>query len=378
MTEREKKKGIRSILIKPFFLFLNAVFIFLLLLSYSASKISPQTFWLPALAGLTYPFLLAVNVCFVGWWLVFRKRYFLLSLLAIAAGYSQLKSTFAFNLSDPENSGTPGSAGRLKVMTYNVRLFDLYNWTRNLETRESIFRMLKDESPGILCLQEFYQSDGTPFDNVAKLKQELSAKNIHVAYSHTERKRDHWGIATCSVFPIVGKKTIRIGAKGGNLCLATDIVYEGDTIRIFNVHLESIRFMPEDYKFVENFGSDEESQELEKSKRILMKLKIAAQRRARQAEIVKNEIDNSPYKVIVCGDFNDTPSSYTYHTVKHGLQDAFLESGTGMSGTYAGKLPSFRIDYILYDKNFSSSAYEVIYENYSDHYPVQCFIETKK
>ena len=375
MSEVGKKRGIRSVIIKPFFLILNAVFIFLLLFSYAASKVSPDTFGPIMFAGLAYPVLLAANVFFVVWWLIFRKRYFLLSLVAIAAGYNQLTSTFAFHFSDPDHSDSTRS---VKLMTYNVRLFDLYNWTHNLETRENIFRMLKKESPDILCMQEFYQSDGTEFDNVAKLKKEMRAKNIHVAYSHTERIRDHWGIATCSIYPIVNRKTIRIGNRGGNLCLATDIVKGSDTIRIFNVHLESIRFMPEDYKFVENFGSDEESQELEKSKRILRKFRIAAQRRARQAESLKKEIESSPYKVIVCGDFNDTPVSYTYNVVREGLEDAFMVSGMGMSGTYAGKLPSFRIDYILYDGNFSSSGYEVIDEDYSDHYPVQCLIQMRK
>lgn len=375
MTE-DGKKGRKRRLVRTFFLAVNAAFIFLLLCSYTAYKISPDKFWPMAYAGIAYPVLLAVNIFFVVWWLVFRKRYFLLSLLAIAAGYSQLRATFAFHFS---HSATASPEHALKIMTYNVRLFDLYNWTHNLETRENIFTMLKGESPDILCLQEFYQSDGTQFDNVAKLQNELRTKNIHVAYSHTERVRDHWGIATCTIYPIIDRKTIRTGYTGGNLCLATDIVVGMDTIRIFNVHLESIRFKPEDYKFVENFGSDKETQELEQSERILKKFRIAAQRRARQADELRKEIESSPYKVIVCGDFNDTPSSYTYNTVRSGLRDSFIDSGTGVSGTYAGKLPSFRIDYILHDEKFSSTGYEVIKEeDYSDHYPVECFLQLKK
>jgi len=377
MNEAEKKRGIRSVIIKPFFLILNAVFIFLLLVSYAAAKVSPDIFWPMAFAGIAYPVLLVINLFFVVWWLIFRKRYFLLSLVAILAGYNHLRATFAFHFFS-SNAAKAATADRIKIMTYNVRLFDLYNWTKNLDSRENIFAMLKKESPDILCLQEFYQSDGTQFDNVEKLQKELRTKNIHVAYSHTERVRDHWGIATCSIYPIINRKTIRTGFRGGNLCLATDIVRGNDTIRIFNVHLESIRFMPEDYKFVENFGSDEETQELEKSKRILHKFRIAAQRRARQADALKTEIKNSPYKVIVCGDFNDTPFSYTYHTVRSGLLDAFIESGSGISGTYAGKLPSFRIDYVLHDGKFSSSGYEVVKKEYSDHYPVQCYLQIKK
>jgi len=376
MSDAEKKRGIRSIVIKPFFLILNAVFILLLLISYTAYKISPETFWPISIVGLAYPVLLVVNIFFVVWWAVLKKRYFLLSLATILAGYNQLRATFAFHFSN--HATNAAATDGIKLMTYNVRLFDLYNWTQNLNSRENIFALLKKESPDILCLQEFYQSDGTAFDNVAKLQKELRANNIHVAYSHTERVRDHWGIATCSTYPIINRITIRTGFTGGNLCLATDIVKGSDTIRVFNVHLESIRFKPEDYKFVENFGSDKETQELEKSKRLMKKFSIAAQRRARQAETLRKEIENSPYKVIVCGDFNDTPTSYTYYTVRGNLRDAFIDNGSGMSGTYAGKLPSFRIDYILHDKKFKSSGYEVIKEELSDHYPVKSLIEIRK
>lgn len=353
---------------------MNALSIFFLLLSYAAGHLSPEKFWVLALFGLAYPLLLAINVFFVLWWLFLRRMFFLFPLLAIVAGYPELKSTFAFNISSPDVSGSANVNNTLKVMTFNSRLFDLYNWTHNLDTRENIFYMLRTESPDIICLQEFFHSENEPFRNIDKLEKVLRAKNYHVDYSTTLRNRDHWGIATYSVYPIIGKKTIRFGKKGGNLCLATDIVAGKDTLRIFNVHLESIRFKSEDYKFVENFGTDKESQEMEKSKRIIGKLKIAFGRRARQADILKKEIERSPYKVIVCGDFNDTPTSYAYRTISRNLKDTFIESETGMSQTYAGAFPSFRIDYILHDKNFSSFGYEVIQENFSDHYPVKCLI----
>jgi len=156
MNDAEKKRGIRSVFIKPFFLILNTVFIFLLLVSYTASKVSPDTFWPLAFAGIAYPVLLIINLFFVVWWLIFRKRYFLLSLVAILAGYNHLRATFAFHFSG-NNSAKAAAVDAIKVMTYNVRLFDLYNWTKNLDSRENIFVMLKRESPDILCLQEFYQ-----------------------------------------------------------------------------------------------------------------------------------------------------------------------------------------------------------------------------
>lgn len=357
---------------------LNAACIFFLLLSYAAGHISPEQYWLLAFFGLAYPLLLAANILFALWWMFLRRYFFFFSLLAILAGYKELKSTFALNFSGKKIPDEAGAGRSFKLMTYNVRLFDFYNWTNNLGTRKKIFQMLQEESPDIICFQEFYNSDNEPFCNIEQLQQILHAKNYHVDYSITLRKTDHWGIATFSAYPIINRKTIHFGKKGGNLCLATDIVAGTDTLRIFNVHLESIRFKPEDYKFVEDFGTDKESQELEKSKRIIGKLKVAFQRRARQADIVRTEIENSPYKVIVCGDFNDTPTSYTYRTVSKNLRDVFIESGNEMSQTYAGIFPSFRIDYILHDKSFSSSGYEVIHENYSDHYPVKCFINIGK
>src|SRR5215212_4481112 len=122
MIEERENGRRKTRVVKIFFLVLNAFFIFLLLLSYSESKVSPETFWPVAFAGLAYPVLLAINVFFIVWWLVFRKRYFLLSLLAIAAGYNHLTATFAFHFSGSGSPAVAGSSNTLTVMTYNVRL----------------------------------------------------------------------------------------------------------------------------------------------------------------------------------------------------------------------------------------------------------------
>ena len=109
-----------------------------------------------------------------------------------------------------------------------------------------------------------------------------------------------------------------------------------------------------------------EQDEVAGSISILRKLKSAFVKRAKQVDALHEYISKSPYPVILCGDFNDTPTSYTYHTVRGGLRDAFVDSGTGMSGTYAGKLPSFRIDYILYDKKFKS--FKIFFSNFFPKY----------
>ena len=104
-------------------------------------------------------------------------------------------------------------------------------------------------------------------------------------------------------------------------------------------------------------------------------MRTAYRKRAEQARTVRAEIEKSPYPVILCGDFNDTPSSYTYHKVAQKLEDAFVEAGNGMGKTYAGIFPSFRIDYIFHDTIFSANQFRTIKADYSDHYPVTTMLE---
>jgi endonuclease/exonuclease/phosphatase family metal-dependent hydrolase len=118
--------------------------------------------------------------------------------------------------------------------------------------------------------------------------------------------------------------------------------------------------------------------EIEGSKNLLRRLKRAFVRRAPQAEMVAEHIRKCRYPVIVCGDFNDTPFSYTYNTVKGNLNDAFIECGNGFGKTYNGIFPSFRIDYILHSGSLVPSGYYTHSESYSDHFPVSCFFELKK
>jgi endonuclease/exonuclease/phosphatase family metal-dependent hydrolase len=162
-----------------------------------------------------------------------------------------------------------------------------------------------------------------------------------------------------------------------------DLLIGRDTVRLFNLHLESVRLRHEDYSFISGFDLQFEKDEKiqENSLRIIKKLKTAFTRRAGQVSYLSEAIKDSPYPVILCGDFNDTPNSYTYQQLTDKLVDSFKESGTGFGNTYIGKLPSFRIDYILHDDYFISSDYQRKTISLSDHYPVSCWLlpqETRK
>ena len=148
-----------------------------------------------------------------------------------------------------------------------------------------------------------------------------------------------------------------------------------DTVRIYNMHLQSIAFAPNDYKYIEDLQSDVENEDIERSKNILRRLKLAFIKRAKQSELISASISSCHFPIIVCGDFNDTPASYTYHTISQNLNDAFVESGNGLGRSYVGKFPSFRIDYILHSDKFKAHNFKTIREELSDHFPVVTYLE---
>jgi endonuclease/exonuclease/phosphatase family metal-dependent hydrolase len=186
---------------------------------------------------------------------------------------------------------------------------------------------------------------------------------------------DHWGMAIFSKYPLINKKVIDFNHRGSNLCLYADLVAKKDTLRIYNCHLQSIRFGQEDYKLMNRIGYDIEEEDASGLKKILSRLKIAFTKRASQADTVAASIHASSYPVIFCGDFNDTPSSYSYKTISENLCDAFRESGSGFGSTYVGPFPAFRIDFIFHSPGLKSYEFTTIKQKLSDHYPLTCNIE---
>jgi endonuclease/exonuclease/phosphatase family metal-dependent hydrolase len=364
-----------------FFWLLNLAVAAGLLFSYMAGSISPADIWWLALFGLGFGTFFVLNLICIAVWRWRKSRKYWLSLILCILGIGNLfdivePSLFRSHAPDPDRNVEP-----VKLMSFNVRLFDLYNWFHSSETRGNIFSFLKEENPAIACFQEFYTNTGekSEMKNKEELTRVLGAPYSHIEFTVSLNGKDNFGIATYSKYPIVRRGAHHFKKKGGNVFIYSDIKIGDDTLRVFNVHLESIRFRKEDYKFIENLGNDEvEQDELAGGLNILRRLKRAYQKRAEQVDLIYHEIRKSPYRVVVCGDFNDTPSSYAVNTLSENLKDSFRESGVGFGKTYSGPFPSFRIDYIFHDKQLKSFNFTTHHGELSDHYPISCQLSWKR
>jgi endonuclease/exonuclease/phosphatase family metal-dependent hydrolase len=180
-------------------------------------------------------------------------------------------------------------------------------------------------------------------------------------------------MAIYSNYSQIKKETVSIkGERMNNTCIYSDMVIKEDTIRVYNIHLASNWFNSSDYSFMQNPQKEKLKEGL---LGITKRMKNSYEKRAVEVKVIKEHIGTSPYPLIICGDFNDTPLSYAYHSIKGNLADAFSLSGKGI-GTSFVKIPALRIDYILHDTEFKSTNYQKYNEVLSDHYAVSCEITT--
>jgi endonuclease/exonuclease/phosphatase family metal-dependent hydrolase len=340
------------------------------MLSVLAQFINPAAFWFLSFFGLAFPVLILINAVFICYWLIALKWHILISVIVVIFSIPTVRNFWVFN--HPKSSNTRLTPS-IKVMSYNVQIFDLYNWTRNKETRSNIFNLLKEQNADILCMQEYYTSEAPKgFNNTDTLLEILQSKNVHTEFTTTLRDQDHWGIATFSKYPIVTKGKIVFNTKSNNICIYTDVVIGMDTVRIYNLHFQSVLFGKKEYKFIDELTIKkfETEDKWERSQNLISRLKTAFEKRAIQAEIVLHHMATSKYPIILCGDFNDTPSSYVYRKVSDKLKDSFLESGSGIGQTFNGNLPALKIDYIFTDSTFNAVQSNIIYKKLSDHFPI--------
>ena len=310
---------------------INLCMVVLLLVCAYSPYIDPVAHPVWSCAGLAFPAFLIVNLLFLVFWLVIYRKYALLSFLGLVCSIGAIRTYFPVNVfvSDvPE--------GAIKFLSYNTMAFEK-NRANTKDNPNPVLEYLRNSNADIICLQEY----------------------------------------------IVGGRLTKKPVKYASLnngSIAYKIKVNGDTLLVVNNHLESNKLTEKDKEVYREMMKDPDKQKVSQGSRLLIgKLAEASAIRAVQADSIARLV--AGYKgggIIVCGDFNDSPISYTHRVVGEGLNDAFVESGNGFGISYNQNHFYFRIDNILLSKNLKS--YRCTVDNTiksSDHYPIWCYVAEK-
>ncbi|MDB5251093.1 MAG: hypothetical protein JWP27_262 [Flaviaesturariibacter sp.] len=332
-----------------------------------APYLHPTKWWIISFLGLGFAGLLGTLLLFIFFWLFARPRYAFISLVAMILGWKSISVFFAFHKS--ESFAARKQPGALRVVHWNVARF--VEWKRNnnegSQKRLEMMAQIKAQHADILCLEEFFHStDSTYYDNLDYVRDKMDYPYAY--FSWIEDGYKQWvGEAIFSKHPIIDSGITRFPRPGlPETLIYADIVRGPDTFRVYTTHLQSFRFVKEDYDRIEKIKNRDDSL-LENSKSIFSKVKTATVIRSHQADIVRAEIDRSPYPFILTGDLNDVPNSYTYFTIRGNLQDVFLKKELGIGRTFNGLSPTLRIDYIFATHEFEALQFNRLSRDLSDH-----------
>jgi endonuclease/exonuclease/phosphatase family metal-dependent hydrolase len=358
-------------IIRTIILLINIGFALCLLVTLVAGNINPNSFPQICALSLLFPYLLIINILFFLFWIIRLKKSALVSGIVLLFSLFVVGSTYQIFRGKPDLTGKEKI---VKVLTYNtMSSFDFKKYSQN-DTASGYGYILR-QNADIILLQEFCISkkpEHITNEDISKIFKNY--KYQYIWFRNNSVSLQECGMAIFSKFPIVKKQNIDIKS-AYNSAIFADIEINDSIYRFFNLHLESNKISAMDNARISEIIENPNSANLpETTKFFAQKLSEAAKIRAGQAEQIAELIKTSPHKAVVCGDFNDVPLSYTYSTVKKGLNDAYVKSGKGLGLTYDKGFYKLRIDYILYDKYLATSDLQVDKEKYSDHYPVHCLM----
>ncbi len=358
----------------------NIAIAVLFLVGCYSSWFDPTYFWFIGLLTLASFYLCLLLIGFFFFWLFTKPALMLISIISFLLAWQPMKHLVKLRLSNDFSFNK--QPGQLRVMSWNVEHFDILEHKTHPEGKDEMIRLINLYNPDIACFQEMVGSDSIEqaINYIPYFLRQLNMADYFYSYN---RKLDfdnnhHFGVITFSKYPIVFKKTVSYPPNDYNSIFQyIDILKENDTFRVFNLHLQSLKFSNRNLQYIDD-PSIKDEQDLENSKNIISKFKKGFLKREIQSNRIKEEINKSPYPVIVCGDFNDVPNSYSYNTIGKGLNNAFAEKGTGIGRTYNGISPTLRIDNIFADTRFSITQYIRIQKKLSDHFPIIADIYLKK
>ena len=356
---------------KTFFILLNILLSALFLAGANIQYFQLPRWWFVGLLAISLPYLILALAIFLVLWLLTRSGWFLLPVITLAIGWQAVQNILPFNYTSTFK--TEKEVHALRIMSWNVEQFDIIEHKTHPEVKQKMLELINEFKPDIACFQEMVGGDyDRTINYLGDFKRTLQFD--HYYYSYNRRldfdNKHHFGLIIFSKYAFINKQTITDAPLDYNSTFQyVDIIAGPDTVRIFNIHLQSLKFTPQNRQYLDKPVLDTDTT-LSESRNITSKLKRGFLKRGIQARKIKEEINKSPYPVIVCGDFNDVPNSYAYVTIGKNMQNAFVKKGTGIGRTFSGISPTLRIDNIFADKKFAIEQFTRIDKKLSDHFPI--------
>jgi endonuclease/exonuclease/phosphatase family metal-dependent hydrolase len=335
-----------------------------LAISIFCTYLPAHTFWPAGFISYTMPVPLLLNVFFLLYWLFSRSWAALLPLFVLVLTWGYLQRGFALHPQQQQPSRDP----TLEVLSFNARVFNMYRHWRDPDYASSI-RMIDwiaNHPADIILVQEYHNHPGSDiFDSKVKIGDQQGRESF-ISVGEYERKGAVSGIAIFSRFPILRTGQIWFGSVSFNHAVYADINVRGDTLRVYSLHLASMSIDDEAVA-----GAVKGEKVKSRAKDVFTRLREGFQDRSAQADTLLRHMQASPYPVLVGGDFNDIPWSYTYEQFSRHFSNAFQTSGRGFGTTYNGMIPFLRIDHQFYSPPLKAQQFTVHREmTDSDHFPI--------
>ena len=356
-----------------FFRRIKNAFILVFYICFSASIcsniVSPRDVILIAPFGLVFIPLFIINIIILLVYLRRNKWIAIASFVFLICSWPYFSRSFTYHHSNFEKG--------LKVMSWNVKNFDLYNWTKNLETKQKMFDLIDTLDADVLCFQEFF-TDQFTHNNIRSIQRLGYRYYCFIPSISQQNTGNQWGLAIFSKYPITNAHSLHINPnnKSMNQCIRADITYRGQKYAIYNAHLQSIHFDYTDYDYIQDVKQEWKMIDFLKSKNIISKIILAYKNRTSQVEKLTEKISQSEsQKTILCCDLNDVPNSYAYYRLESILSDSYRAKGKWFSNTTSIILPFFRIDYIFAHPSMTIYSYQRIRTRLSDHHVLVSCVE---
>lgn len=334
------------------------------LISFASVLISPQVHWSASVLGYGIPIMIAVNIFLLSFFIIKKSRWAWLQVVALLCAIPFY--SISFNLDSDDHGVDYMERNTFSVLSYNAKLFRPL-FTYSLFSHETIDWVVEDTSD-IKCIQEFSYFPERPHLNVINMMKDKG----YFAYNFETNTMLKQGVAIFSKYPIVGRGKVNPENYTKNNIIYADIKIETDTIRIYNAHLKSMKMDMDKYK-------EEVAKVKNNMTSMFNKLRQGAVNRAKQIDLLLEHAGKSPYPVIICGDFNETPYSYNYFKVRSHYKNAFEQKGNGFGFTYNQDRLPIRIDHQFYNEKVELLKFKTCSKiKFSDHFPLKSVYALKR